>query len=445
MRPRRFHTPLALTAGVLIVLIALLAAGSLRLLFQLYERYLRSAATSSALQYGTLLARRLAQEEYLALAPVSPESLEEFRRLAASLHKLDRRLEYVTVQEDDLVLYHWQAPLVAAPPDSAAGPGGGRIVVSPRRLHLGARTEDVLDFSRPLGADDAAGRRLRVGLQKEILEREQQELLAALTAMFRFAMIMLAVAFGVCLLAVLVLVWREMRWINRRAVEGHLAFAGAVAGAVIHDFRNPMSAMRLDAQLLEQEAGRGAAARADKLGELAGRVARTLARMDEILREFLALSCPDRPGPELFDLNAAAADCADLLKLRFERADIRLETACAPEKMTVQGNTTQFKRALLNVLNNAVQFAPAGSRVVVLTARHGRQGEVSVADEGPGIPAAERKRVFEMYYGRRPGGTGLGLALARAAVMNCGGRIILTDLPEGHGCRVVIRLPLADA
>ncbi len=445
MSYRHFHTPLALAAGALIVVTALLAAGSLRLLFQLYERYVRSVATSSALQYGTLLSRRLVQEDFLARSSVTPSNMEQFRRLAESLHKLDRSLEYVTVQEDDLVLYHWQAPLSAAPAASAPVPAAERIVVSPRLLHLGARTEAVLDFSQPLSGRNPPGRRLRVGLQKNILERDQQELLAALTAMFRFALIMVTVAFGVCLLAVLVLVWREMRWISRRAGDEHLAFAGAVAGAVIHDFRNPMSAMRLDAQMLEQEAGRGAAARAGKLAELSGRIARTLARMDEILREFLALSCPDRSAPEPFDVNAAAADCADLLKMRFERAELRLEALFAPETLRVRGNATQFKRALLNVLNNAGQFAPAGTRVLLQTARHGRQAEVTVADEGPGIPAGERKRVFEMYYSRRPGGSGIGLALARAAVTNCGGRIVLADPPGNRGCRVVIRLPLADA
>lgn len=442
MRARRFHTPLALTAGALIVVMALLAAGSLRFLFQLYERYVRSAAASSALQYGTLLSRRLAQEEFLAAAPVSPERLDRFRRLAESLHQLDRRLEYVTVQEDDLVLYHWQAPLTAAPPAAAAA--AGPVVVTPRRLHLGPRTERVLDFSRPLGLPDGAGRRLRVGLQKDILEREQNDLLGASTAMFRFALIMVAVAFGVCLLAVLALVGREMRWINRREDDAHLAFAGAMAGAVIHDFRNPMSAMRLDAQLLQREAGKGPAARADKLGELAGRVEKTLTRMDDILKEFLALSCPDRTEPELFDVNAAVADCADLLKMRFERAQLRLESILAPGVFMARGYPMQFKRALLNVLNNAGQFAPAGSRVALQTARHGRQVEVAVGDEGPGIPAGERTRVFEMFYSRRPGGTGIGLALARTAIMNCGGRIMLADNPSGRGCLVIIRLPLAD-
>ncbi len=139
------------------MLIALLAAGSLRLLFQLYERYLRSAATSSALQYGTLLARRLAQEEYLALARVAGKSGRIPALAAASLHKLDRRLEYVTVQEDDLVLYHWQARWLRARRIPWRGRGPGRSW-SIRAGCILARARKTCWIFRPLGADDAASR-----------------------------------------------------------------------------------------------------------------------------------------------------------------------------------------------------------------------------------------------------------------------------------------------
>lgn len=97
----------------------------------------------------------------------------------------------------------------------------------------------------------------------------------------------------------------------------------------------------------------------------------------------------------------------------------------------------------MNVLNNAEHFSPAQSTVTVQTGAENGRAIVAVSDEGPGIAHAERGRIFDIFFSSRPGGTGLGLALAKAAIENCGGAISVETPPAGKGSRLVMRVPLA--
>jgi two-component system, OmpR family, sensor histidine kinase KdpD len=98
------------------------------------------------------------------------------------------------------------------------------------------------------------------------------------------------------------------------------------------------------------------------------------------------------------------------------------------------------------VLDNAAKFSPPGSRVEVNASVLGEDLVIAVNDEGPGIPPAERERVFDMFYRvrdrdqRRPG-TGLGLAICKGFVEAMGGQIAVQGRREGHGTRIEIALP----
>ncbi len=94
------------------------------------------------------------------------------------------------------------------------------------------------------------------------------------------------------------------------------------------------------------------------------------------------------------------------------------------------------------MLHNAEQFSPPRSTVTVRTARTAAGAELCVTDEGPGIDPADRAHLFEMFFSRRPGGTGIGLALAKTAVENDGGTIASETPPSGKGSCFVIRMPL---
>jgi signal transduction histidine kinase len=116
-----------------------------------------------------------------------------------------------------------------------------------------------------------------------------------------------------------------------------------------------------------------------------------------------------------------------------------------PPGATVRADRARLHQVLANLLDNAVRHGPPGGTVSVLARRVGEQMEIDVRDEGPGIAAADRERVFDRFTrGERAvgGGTGLGLAIARWAVDLHGGRIAVLDPPEpgAAGCRIRVTL-----
>jgi signal transduction histidine kinase len=96
---------------------------------------------------------------------------------------------------------------------------------------------------------------------------------------------------------------------------------------------------------------------------------------------------------------------------------------------------------VVNLVDNAIRHSPTGGRVSVLASSRDSVLRIEVADEGPGIPAAERERVFERFTrgATSAGGTGLGLAIARWAVELHGGTIEVMD--GGTGCRIGVTIP----
>jgi len=112
----------------------------------------------------------------------------------------------------------------------------------------------------------------------------------------------------------------------------------------------------------------------------------------------------------------------------------------------VLGDASALHRAARNLIENAVNYTPAGGLVEVNVARENGSGLLSVRDTGPGIAPGDVKRVFEPFVrldtarDRASGGTGLGLAIARSIVAAHGGTITL-ETSVGHGSRFTIRLP----
>ena len=139
---------------------------------------------------------------------------------------------------------------------------------------------------------------------------------------------------------------------------------------------------------------------------------------------------------------AALGDVEDLAR----KKDQSLVIDITDDLPRVQGDSVLLKRALANLLGNAVKYTPPGGRVVVRASVAGGALEIDVSDNGPGILPEAQARLFDRFY-RVPGtmgeGTGLGLSIVRSIVEKHGGRIRVTSTP-GVGSSFVIALPLAE-
>src|SRR5204862_942102 len=117
----------------------------------------------------------------------------------------------------------------------------------------------------------------------------------------------------------------------------------------------------------------------------------------------------------------------------------------ADAPVTVRGDRTGLATLVRNLADNAVRYSPAGSRVELRVAVEGGVPRLEVDDTGPGIPGAERERVFDRFYRRAASdieGSGLGLAIVRGVALRHGARVALEDSPLG-GLRVAVRFPPA--
>ncbi len=216
-----------------------------------------------------------------------------------------------------------------------------------------------------------------------------------------------------------------MRERIRRFVEDRTRMVAAIS----HDLRTPITRLRLRAELMEE-----GPARAKMLADLD--------EMEQMVSATLAFARDDA-GPK----ERAPVDLADLLRdlvgdgrARGLKADYAGLSAGI-----VAGDALALKRAFANLLDNAWRYG--GQVRVALSSLDGRVA-VAVDDDGPGIPMAEQDNVFRPFYrlegsrSRETGGAGLGLALARSAILAHGGTIALTNRPEG-GLRVSVELPAA--
>jgi K+-sensing histidine kinase KdpD len=130
---------------------------------------------------------------------------------------------------------------------------------------------------------------------------------------------------------------------------------------------------------------------------------------------------------------------------------LKFESTLSTEPLWVWADETKIHVAVFNVVSNAIQFTPAGGRVVISCERQSNEACVSVTDTGPGIPPQELGRIFERFYQienhmtRRHGGLGLGLTIARGMVQLHSGRIWAeSPIANNSGSRFTLALPLID-
>ncbi|AMY71304.1 sensor histidine kinase [Frigidibacter mobilis] len=220
----------------------------------------------------------------------------------------------------------------------------------------------------------------------------------------------------------------------------------ALLSSVSHDLRTPLVTIIGAAGSLAHSPDLPADARQD----LAENIREEGERLDRYVQNLLDMT---RLGHGALKPQVGPVDVAELVgtarhRLRAPLRGHVLETDVPDLLPLVLADGMLLEQVLVNVLDNAAKYAPAGSTIAIAARRVALQVELTVADTGPGIPSDERARVFDMFYrvaegDRQRAGTGLGLAICKGLIEAMGGTIRAESAsPDGGGTRIVIGIPL---
>jgi signal transduction histidine kinase len=220
----------------------------------------------------------------------------------------------------------------------------------------------------------------------------------------------------------------------RREEDRRLAETGALASLFTHEISNPLWSVRLGVRLLE-----GTAAEEDQ--KVLATLRAETERMATTLESFLSLARGRRTGLESTEPEVLDRVRRRVAALAAERG-VTLAFGADPAAPAARGNPAVVEQALTSLARNAVEASPRGGVVRVRWERRDGAVSVTVSDRGPGLPA-DRAGLTSFGRTTKPGGHGLGLALAKRFLEAEGGSLVLGDGEEG-GALVEVRLPVAE-
>ncbi len=229
----------------------------------------------------------------------------------------------------------------------------------------------------------------------------------------------------------------------RQRIDAVETFAADVA----HEIKNPLASLRSALESLER-LGEG-----DLRRQLTAIAVHDVQRIDRLVTEIADASRIDAELSRTEFMEVDLVTMTRALIIAREARGVNRHRRLAVDlngsgPWAVHGDPARLERVLENLLDNAISFSPPGGAVRVAVERQFNQIELAVIDEGPGIPAEEREKVFERFHSLRPADeafgshSGLGLAIARTIVEAHDGILTATDRPDGKpGARLVIKLP----
>lgn len=256
-----------------------------------------------------------------------------------------------------------------------------------------------------------------------------------------------AVAAGVVAAPLLLGVWRRRsrkeRDAEKRAHRAEkMAYAGQLAGALIHEIKNPLNTLSMNLQLLAEDWQDGESQKERRALKRLKRLQTETERLNAILNDFMDFVREPKLQLHPCNPNDVVDEVVMFLRPELDLNDIELRCSYGTVP-ACRLDSNRFKQALLNLVLNA-QEAVAGRparEIMIRTSTEDEQARIEVTDTGKGIPAEDMERIFEAFYSTRKGGTGLGLPTTRRIIEAHGGTLSVHSEVD-RGTSFIIRIPI---
>jgi len=211
---------------------------------------------------------------------------------------------------------------------------------------------------------------------------------------------------------------------------------------VAHEIRNPLGGIELFADILAEELKQDNPAKAHL-----EKITKEVRKLNQIITEFLDFARPKEPQKSDVYLEELIQTAYFMLALEFEQAKVEFQSRAEPQDIIIQVDPEQFKRVFVNLFKNSLQAIQnskiTDGKLTVKSMQKDGVVEISINDNGPGIPPENIPKLFEPFFTTREKGAGLGLSIIHKIIFDHGGNIEI-ESAEGELTNVIITLPEGD-
>lgn len=223
--------------------------------------------------------------------------------------------------------------------------------------------------------------------------------------------------------------------------KAQYAEIATLAGGLAHEIRNPLSTIRLNLELLDEELAQDDGSPRDRRNrQKVQKVLQECSHLDQILCDFLLFARAHAPRLDACSLNDEVREYLDSFTTLAAESQVEVSPHLAAQLPMVGLDRRLFRQVLQNLGRNALQAMPGGGRLEVMTYAIPNGVILEFIDNGCGMDERTRERMFETFFSTKPGGSGLGLPTAKRIVEAHGGTMSCESTP-GAGTRFRITLP----
>nr|MBA2480443.1 HAMP domain-containing histidine kinase [Planctomycetota bacterium] len=210
---------------------------------------------------------------------------------------------------------------------------------------------------------------------------------------------------------------------------------GKLAGGLVHELKNPLGVILLNAELLLNQSAQIApvGSERERLEKRLKRIVDSGRNLSAIVESFLSFARPERPDPDAVDVNALLADLIDEQSDAAERLKVTVSFHPDDQLALMPADRQHLRSIFLNVIKNAMEALndrPRDRRLVIVTRSGKEQVRVMIANNGPPLPEKVAANLFEPFRSSKEGGTGLGLAIVHRLVEMHHGTVTVSSDPD---------------
>ena len=231
---------------------------------------------------------------------------------------------------------------------------------------------------------------------------------------------------------------------NELLVSERMATVGRLSLKVAHEVRNPISAIELNAEMLQEIIRGGSEQDLEEASGLVTAIRDQVTALDALTEEYLAFARFPRPQFEDESINHLVEELAEFVRPVAARQGLSVRVETDQTVPTLEIDRGLLRQAVWNLVKNGFEAMSRGGQLTIATRVNGEAVEIAVSDSGAGISAEVEQRLFEPFFTTKTQGTGLGLGIARQITEEHGGELRWANAREG-GATFTIRLPMKRA